>query len=283
MGSSPDYSKSKARSVQPSRFPADDGWLDRCDKAATRLVSSMSLPLIVECAISCPGCFFGMPAFLLVGPTIVDCLVDGAAPWLAAAATSALAGVWLAGVHPAVEHKHALAALYSPYVMTTAPVFGALLSGSVARYAITLWLCGMVPVVDLKRVARRRRPVTFPYADAEAKKLPRIARSLRASDPNASFPSGDVAGATAFCLALLPTRPGAAAACVALSAFGRLFYHAHHVVDVVFGACITAAAHFALGAAGIEPASTLWWTPIAAEAAALPMMKLLSTWENQEH
>ena len=79
MGSSPDYSKSKARSVQPSRFPADDGWLDRCDKAATRLVSSMSLPLLVECAISCPGCFFGMPAFLLVGPTIVDCLVDGAA------------------------------------------------------------------------------------------------------------------------------------------------------------------------------------------------------------
>ena len=58
----------------------------------------------------------------------------------------------------------------------------------------------------LKRVARRRRPVTFPYADTEAKKLPRIARSLRASDPNASFPSGDVAGATAFCLALLPTR-----------------------------------------------------------------------------
>ena len=65
--------------------------------------------------------------------------------------------------------------------------------------------------------------------------------------------------------------------------FGRLFYHAHHVVDVVFGACITAAAHFALGAAGIEPASTLWWTPVAAEAAALPMMKLLSTWENKEH
>ena len=36
-------------------------------------------------------------------------------------------------------------------------------------------------------------------------------------------------------------------------------------------------------AAGIEPASTLWWTPVAAEAAALPMMKLLSTWENKEH
>ena len=120
--------------------------------------------------------------------------------------------------------------------------------------------------------------MTFPYADTEAKKLPRIARSLRASDPNASFPSGDVAGATAFCLALLPTHPGVAGACVAFSAFGRLFYHAHHVVDVACGALITVAAHFALGAAGIEPASTLWWTPIAAEAApATPLATPLET------
>ena len=286
MAPSPDYSASSARAVQSSRFPADGGALDLADKAATRLISRLRLPMAVECVLSCPGCFFGMPAFLVAGPQLVSALVaKGAAPpWRAGCTTAALVATWLAGVHPAVENKTALGFLYAPPVMVAAPVVGSLLSGDcgAARYATTLWLAAMVPVVAVKRAARRRRPVTFDFAAAEAKRLGRISRSLRASDPNASFPSGDVAGATAFACALSSTHPTLAVAVVALSAFGRMYYHAHHVTDCAVGCLLTLLAHAALAQAGVTATTVAWWAPLLAEVFALPLMKLFSTWKGEQ-
>lgn len=290
MSSSPDYSAVGARRVLPSRFPRDGGGLDRLDKALTAPWVRIALPLAVEVVLSIPGCFFGMPAFLVAGPLLAAAVVDrgGGAVAPALVALAALVAVWLCGV--VAERRAAMRLVYAPYVMAAAPVAGVGLAArfaspsaaAAANYFALLWLLVMVPVVGVKRLARRRRPI----ADGAGpeRKLRRIGASLRASDPNASFPSGDVAGAAAFACAIFPGAPAVAAAAVALSAFGRVYWRAHHALDVAAGLGFTMVVHAALGAvAGLSPRSCAARAPLAAELVVLPALKALSTWSRGAH
>ena len=63
-------------------------------------------------------------------------------------------------------------------------------------------------------------------ADATGKKVLQGLIGLIAQDANSSFPSGDVAGAVAFAFPLWRYHAlyRSAAACVVLSAFGRLYW-----------------------------------------------------------
>lgn len=76
----------------------------------------------------------------------------------------------------------------------------------------------------------------------------RAVHSIVSHDANASFPSGDVAGAVAFAYSLgsCAGMPYAGLACVLLSCFGRLYWHTHHLLDVACGAAVAAAACAAL-------------------------------------
>ena len=135
-----------------------------------------------------------------------------------------------------------------------------------------------------RRLASIKSPPSFVDATTpDVKKLARIGASLRASDPNASFPSGDVAGATAFACALAPTHPTLALALVCGSAFGRLYWRAHHLLDCLAGAATTLAAHSLLAAILVTPEAISWKTPIVAEAFVLPLMKAFSTWKPDFH
>lgn len=91
-------------------------------------------------------------------------------------------------------------------------------------------------------------------------------------DPNAAFPSGDVGGAVSVAYALI--RCGGdcrlALACVVLSAFGRLYWQAHHLLDVLAGALISLVTCMALelllqhrGDQG-SAISVAWWHPAIA-------------------
>ena len=119
-------------------------------------------------------------------------------------------------------------------------------------------VCGLA-----KARAGRRRPVHVLSGE-----LGRVRRTLRrtvcvglAAGRNAieSFPSGDTAGAGVFaaCLWRCAPRAGAwavgghpACALFAVAAgFGRMFFHAHHLLDVAAGASVGAASTLALDAA----------------------------------
>ena len=80
---------------------------------------------------------------------------------------------------------------------------------------------------------------------------------------NESFPSGDVAGAVSFALAMAPVAPISAAACVLLSSFGRVHWRAHHVLDCAAGGLLAVAARRA-GAGFLAPANVAWYTPALA-------------------
>ena len=72
----------------------------------------------------------------------------------------------------------------------------------------------------------------------------------RISTAYASFPSGDAAGAAAFAVSAfwLSMNP-LWLLCAPLSAFGRMYFHAHHLLDVSvgvgIGALVTAGLHVA--------------------------------------
>lgn len=78
---------------------------------------------------------------------------------------------------------------------------------------------------------------------------------------------------------MFPTAPRVAAAVLGLSAFGRMYWRAHHVLDVSAGAGLAFGAHRALGRLGVGPASCGLVAPFAAVAAVFPALRALSTWK----
>ena len=74
-----------------------------------------------------------------------------------------------------------------------------------------------------------------------------------------------------------------ALALVCGSAFGRLYWRAHHLLDCLAGAATTLAAHSLLAAILVTPEAISWKTPIVAEAFVLPLMKAFSTWKPDFH
>ena len=64
-------------SLPASRFPVDGGLIDRLDKRLSAPLFRLQLGLAGEALLSLPGCFFGMPGFHVISPTLVACAVDG--------------------------------------------------------------------------------------------------------------------------------------------------------------------------------------------------------------
>ena len=122
--------------------------------------------------------------------------------------------------------------------------------------------------------------LTFACHDGTApgKRLTVITGKLQ-HDSNASFPSGDVVGATCFALALR-RGPGAccapaAAACVLLSAFGRMYWQAHHLLDVLVGGALAAGTCQALELLLGGASAAQWWHLGLAQLLVLVLAKAL--------
>eukprot|EP00937_MAST-01D_sp_MAST-1D-sp2_P002946 g2946.t1 len=141
----------------------------------------------------------------------------------------------------------------------------------VAAFVQTSWFLTQAVVAFLKSTVKRPRPVA---SASLAKRLrggrvarifPELQSFLRsASESRQSFPSGDVAGACSWALSgLVAVRAVAAAGgggggaqaqalellllllgggCTMLSALGRVYFHAHHLLDTAAGAAVAYAA-----------------------------------------
>ena len=249
-----------------SGWPTDGSMIDRIDKRVSSPIFKLQLGRSLEWVLSVPGCFFGMPAALLVSPSLIACAVGGCTNAsmqslaVLCSATVAILGVWVnfnRADTSSIKSSPPLL-LFRPVSVIVAPALGTALAyfvaeGTVARAAgsfhIATWYAGIIPVLLLKQSTRRRRPVACEpdqisaeaVAAAKAKYLSNIPAKLRHADANASFPSGDVGGAVSVAYVLLQCGGSAAAAvsCVLLSAFGRMYWQAHHALDVLAGAAVS--------------------------------------------
>lgn len=284
-----------------SRWPRDGEALDLLDKRASAPVFRLCLPAPLELVLSVPGCFFGMPAAGAPAALMLALLAGGEGNW----PTAAWIWTWLLGgamlsVHmtllfgwderrPAATTALAAKTVYSVASVVCAPLVAVasayllgLPGGGAANAYLLIWHAAIGPVLALKQAARRRRPVAavhHPGGDLPVRALGAIG-SIVSHDANASFPSGDAAGAVAFALPLWRCAGlwKAAVACVILSCCGRLYWHAHHLLDVVVGCLIAFAASLAVeasmtGRGGVCDAA--WWHPIIAQIAVLATVKAL--------
>lgn len=100
----------------------------------------------------------------------------------------------------------------------------------------------MLVVSVIKKSALRMRPVVAlaPSLSSVHRHYPTMQNVLNHSlVAFESFPSGDVAGAMVFAFVLFLYGGGVWVwLLVALSALGRLYFHAHHLFDTVVGAAI---------------------------------------------
>lgn len=248
----------------PSRFPKDGSALDLLDKQVSGPIFRLQLGVVLECLLSVPGCAFGMPAFHTIAPTIMAFVLSAgniSAPMdalvgfgiTAAALLAFWAYIHFKGSSGLMHHLHGTAALLvSPAIGMTLLLriaeTDARARNSGLLYLI-LWYLSILPVLTLKSVAGRRRPVASDpkhigdeaVAAAARKALSHIPAMHKEGDANSSFPSGDVAGVVAFAYPLLRCSGASswqlliASTCIGLSAFGRMYFQAHHLMDVTMG------------------------------------------------
>ena len=278
-----------------SVFPRDGSALDLFDKRCSSPIFRLQLPLILEAPISIPGCFFGMPAFHVAAPGLLTLLAlqDKAVQWPSDAlptvgALTILIVVWFY-VNSRPERLRRARMLYSPPSLIVSPIIGLLLAHKLARedadaiavpcFYLCAWYTSIIPVLGLKKLANRRRPVASDHLHlgnesaayaARGKGFVNITAMLRKNDPNASFPSGDVAGAVAFAYPLLSSNASTTlhlvvgVACIALSSFGRMYFLAHHLLDVVCGGLCSAVTCLLCELAMGGISNTQLWHPAAA-------------------
>ncbi len=129
--------------------------------------------------------------------------------------------------------------------MLLAKTLGNERGGQFAALYMAAYLVTQLEMDLLKNFFNRRRPVAYIDSLSLVKRvlfqLPRMYGSNRTC--YSSFPSGDVAGAASFSTVLyLLDGEGRMFmfVFVAASALGRLYFHAHHFVDVLVGGLLGA-------------------------------------------
>mmetsp|Transcript_4582 Transcript_4582/g.8565 ORF Transcript_4582/g.8565 Transcript_4582/m.8565 type:complete len:296 (-) Transcript_4582:404-1291(-) len=133
---------------------------------------------------------------------------------------------------------------------------------SAGCFFLCAWVLSNLLCECLKTMFHRLRPAAALQKELSVipRELPQLQVMLRVRSRNSSFPSGDSAGAAAFyTTCFLITGQKQLAAYAVLSAFGRMYFHAHHLVDVVtgliLGYVVTLTLNTCLG--GIE--GITWW------------------------
>jgi membrane-associated phospholipid phosphatase len=296
----PPWMASPMVAAQASRFPRDGDALDAFDNWLSSPIFHLRLSKPAELLLSIPGCFFGMPAAGAPAALLLALLTGGHGGSSTAWPLTAMLAVALLCIHfrlmlawdearPVATAALAARTVYSVGSVAVAPLLaiGAAqaleLPGGGAAYAYLLvWYSAIGPVLALKQAARRRRPIAAAHHPGNPlpHKALRAIRCIISHDSNASFPSGDAAGAVAFALPLWRCAglPVAAVACVLLSCAGRLYWQAHHLLDVTFGALVALSSAVLVEAALSERGglcSATWWHPIGAQAGVLALVKTL--------
>ncbi|KAJ1456195.1 hypothetical protein M885DRAFT_518352 [Pelagophyceae sp. CCMP2097] len=238
----------------PSGWPRSGSLLDRVDRRLSAPFFDLPSLGAMEVFVSVPGNCFGQPAWLFpVSPVALAAASEGASFKLIAAAAllaAAHGALWFVAVSDGGQPR-LFRLLYHKVWVYAGPAASLLALRAAPQHAraaagffVAAWFAGIVPVLVLKSAAQRPRPCATRPAPNRYFEI--IARTLRDHDAHQSLPSGDCAGAAIFAvaLALFHGAPKLGTACVFASAFGRLYYQAHHLLDVALGALISGAVAF---------------------------------------
>lgn len=255
------------------RFP-EGGLVDRLDKTLSRLFFHLTLPAPLEFALSFPGACFGNPLYCLgVAPVLLASAAknaqtgDTTARILGSSVLAVSAGVWWRqawvgsqakelkddeGLGALSEAFGITGVLVCPHVTMGVIKLAGCAEGPAALY-LTTWLVTQTVVEAIKQFFSRRRPAYV--LKEELEEVPRAIKELSEAVKTESqrclaFPSGDAAGAGAFCATLALAMPGVLSnpdvllepkvlapllTVTLLSPLGRMYWHAHHLLDVTVG------------------------------------------------
>lgn len=235
--------------------------LDAADKALSRPILRLQLPWIAELALTIPGQWAGMPASAL---TLLPVLIAAVATrsrtlfYSTGAVALGIAVLWFSlllrsGVRDGTDKL-----VGSPLGIIVAPFltlgFLAWFGGeahAAGSFACTCYYVIQLLVAIIKWATLRRRPLHCPGLDLArvrrhhplASECAHVGKGLGRCE---SFPSGDAASGALFGQILLilcaPADTDAAlyAACALplSTAFGRIYFHAHHLGDCLAGAAL---------------------------------------------
>lgn len=244
--------------VGVGRFP-EGGLLDRIDKCISRPLQKLWLPAPLEFGFTLPSVWFACPLYglgvvpLLLAATdptqergfrygaVLPAATAGFAYWFKLCRDSLMTGKGIVRVY--ILSKGFLFCLPNAAMGISKWLGNEPGTRAMSNY-LSAWFCTQLIVEVLKGVVWRLRPKAV-----DAKELAQVRRAfgeignlvMLPSQANLSFPSGDAAAGACFAVALKTATPqlwGPAVAAAALSGAGRVFFHCHHVLDVVVGQCI---------------------------------------------
>lgn len=130
-----------------------------------------------------------------------------------------------------------------------------------ACFYLASWFFTQVAISFAKGRASRERPCAGSISHEllqVRRHFPQMQHMLMTRSGNSSFPSGDAAGAAVFAAAGLLACPQEAIAaggalffilCALLGGWGRVYFHAHHVLDVVVGEAMAVGVTYLLACA----------------------------------
>lgn len=233
--------------------------LDRRDKYFSGPLFRARVPALIEYVWSIPGNFFGVPLFaLLVAPNILAVLTDGSkdnthATVVTSILTVAVVLLWYQVLQ---GNSNAIRIFYGPIVGALSPIVGmiflSLLHSDNAQQAgyfqIAAWCISVTPIGILKPLIKRPRPCCSVGSESHndtsttCKKHLTMLPKLFERDGRASFPSGDTAGAVAIMYPFFNMDNDNyyyfGMTCITLSVLGRMYWKAHHLLDVIIGVII---------------------------------------------
>lgn len=113
--------------------------------------------------------------------------------------------------------------------------------GRVTVFFVTCWIIAQILNQTIKVRAARRRPLVVEEIEPRLSKVRRHFPSVKAmlsrgETSRESFPSGDTVGAACFsCVLYIIKAPTWTYGLGLVTAFGRMYFHAHHFLDVSIG------------------------------------------------
>jgi membrane-associated phospholipid phosphatase len=231
-----------------SRFPADGGLIDRWDKALSTVIFHLEIGFL-ELPLSTVGMWFGVPVVALVFvPTFLVLVLTAAAESTVFYVFVGFAALFLTSGWCYCIHEGKIMSLYHVprnillflivcshcTCSTLVPEANSLVSFYHSSYIFTQTF-----VLALKNVCRRRRPGLALHTQLENRE--RWIEEINYFGRKGftmfeAFPSGDTAGSAVCAYALYRvTENSAYFVLIFLSAFGRMYFWAHHLLDVIVG------------------------------------------------
>jgi len=242
----------------------DAGQLDAADKRLSKPIFQLSLPAAIEVCISVPGAFMAFPhAFLGPIPLAIAKLVAlTTSTGVHALLDVMIVCFWAAGLLffygglvGWLDFKKALVLVIFAFpALTSAVLASCALPSHVELACLRSLTCALLTVVLLipaKAACNRVRPaVALGLVDQVSKRrsalmVPYIKSMCAAGQSRESMPSADAgimaANAMVLCqvwtLASMSWIPKVVGGCLLISCcFGRMYFWAHHLLDVLVGA-----------------------------------------------